>query len=283
MARKFWLVPILIITLILLARPRQAGQPLDPGQSAPSVATPAAVTSPPPRSTVPPAATRAAPVATEAPPATATVPPMAQPTTAPASAPALTTAEVAPPEASHDLPVLAAQPTVEPPALEPETAPPTPAATTHTPPEPSQPARIIIPAIELDLAPMPVGLDEQRIPIVPRHDAGWFTDSAMPGQGSNVVFWGHVLRWVDTPEIAAPFARVHELQPGAEVVVVAADGTERHYRVTQQVQVQPEDVHYIYPTATERVTLVSCIGDNVIVDGMLTKKFRLVTIAEPAG
>jgi sortase (surface protein transpeptidase) len=171
--------------------------------------------------------------------------------------------------------------TLEPPALAPEVAPPTPPAGPAAPAEPSQPVRLIIPQIGLDQPPVAVGLDERRIPIVPRHDVGWFTGGAVPGLGSNVVFWGHVLRWKDAPEIAAPFARVHELQPGAEITVVTADGREHRYRVVEQVQVRPEDVHYIYPTTRERVTLVSCIGDNVILNGTLTKEFRLVTIAEP--
>ena len=165
--------------------------------------------------------------------------------------------------------------------LVPEAAPPTPNGAPPAIVQPSQPVRLLVPQIGLDLAPVAVGLDERRIPIVPRHDVGWFTGGAVPGQNSNVIFWGHVLRWKDTPEVPAPFARVHELVPGAGLVVVTADGREHPYRVTQQVQVRPEEVQYISPTARERVTLVSCIGDNVILNGTLTKEFRLITIAEP--
>jgi LPXTG-site transpeptidase (sortase) family protein len=103
----------------------------------------------------------------------------------------------------------------------------------------------------------------------------------MPGQGSNIVFWGHVLRWLDSPAIPAPFARLHELRPGKSIIVITTAGQEHRYRVTQQVQVRPEDVEYILPTATERVTLVSCIGDKVIRQGTLSKEYRLITIAEP--
>jgi sortase (surface protein transpeptidase) len=165
--------------------------------------------------------------------------------------------------------------------LAPEVAPPTPEPAANTDNQPAQPSRLIIPAIGLDLEPMPVGLDENRVPIVPKHDVGWFEFSSMPGAGSNVVFWGHVLRWRDSPEIPAPFARVHELQPGAELRVTTVEGRERIYHVTQQVWARPDEVQYVRPTSTERVTLVSCIGDNVIMDGTLTKEFRLITIAEP--
>ncbi len=126
-----------------------------------------------------------------------------------------------------------------------------------------------------------MGLDKYLIPIVPRHDVGWFNGSAMPGQGSNVVFWGHVLRWKSSPNIPAPFARLQELQPGARITVFTVDGKRWRYRVTKQVWVRPEQVEYVMPTGTERLTLVSCIGDKVIRHGELTKEFRLITIATP--
>jgi LPXTG-site transpeptidase (sortase) family protein len=171
---------------------------------------------------------------------------------------------------------------IDPPALEPEVAPPTPAPAPTAAFHPAQPVRLEIPALGLNLKPIPVGLDENRVPIVPKHDVGWYTSSAMPGQPSNVVLWGHVLRWKSTPKVPAPFARLHELGPGADILVWTAEGARRRYRVTQQVQVQPHEVEYIMPTASERLTLVSCIGDKVIFEGTLTKRYRLITIAEPA-
>lgn len=162
-----------------------------------------------------------------------------------------------------------------------ENAPPLPMEVVTEPVKSFQPARIIIPAINLDLKTKAVGLDARRVPIVPKHEPGWFTNSAVPGQGTNIVIWGHVLRWQDAPTVPAPFARIEELKPGATVEVVTADGKAWSYRVTQQLRVRPEDVHFISPTLTERLTLVSCIGDKVIRDGTLTKAFRLVTVAEP--
>lgn len=150
-----------------------------------------------------------------------------------------------------------------------------------TPPAGSHLTRLDIPDIGLDVQPIAVGLDDQQVPIVPRHDVGWFESSALPGQGSNIVLWGHVLRWKDSPDTAAPFERIHELKPGAEIVLETEDRQPRRYRVTQQVQVRPENTSYLAPTPGERVTLISCIGDNVIDNGTLTKEFRLVTIAMP--
>ncbi len=156
-------------------------------------------------------------------------------------------------------------------------APPhAPAAVGHT-----APTRLTIPAIGLDTVPVPVGLDRANRPIVPQYDVGWYTHSAMPGQGENVVLWGHVARWRDTPAIPAPFERLREVTLGSELVVETADGTAHRYAVTRLVQVRPDEVQYILPTGTEQLTLVSCIGDWVILDGVRTRAQRLIVIAAP--
>lgn len=143
------------------------------------------------------------------------------------------------------------------------------------------PVQVRIPAIGLDVVPVPVGLDRVNRPIVPKHDVGWYTNSAMPGQGDNVVFWGHVSRWRDTPDQPAPFERLQEVRPGAEIMVASADGQEHRYVVTTMVQVRPHEVQYILPTGREQLTLVSCIGDRVILNGTRTRAFRLIVIATP--
>lgn len=145
---------------------------------------------------------------------------------------------------------------------------------------PSQPARIVIDAITLDRLLVPVGLDARRVPIVPKHDIGWFTQSAMPGQGENVVLWGHVLRFSDAPSIPAPFARLQEVTEGSRIMLYTADGVAHEYVVTQRVWATPDQVEFIMPVGSERLTLVSCIGDKIIVEGQLDMSHRLITIAE---
>jgi LPXTG-site transpeptidase (sortase) family protein len=144
------------------------------------------------------------------------------------------------------------------------------------------PTRLVIPAIRLDQRLAHVGLDHQGKPIVPKHDVGWYIHSARPGQGENVVMWGHTLRWKATPRIPAAFERLSELKPGTAITVELANGQARRYTVARQVWARPHEVHYILPVGSERLTLVTCIGKNVILNGALTKEYRLITIAVPA-
>jgi LPXTG-site transpeptidase (sortase) family protein len=224
------------------------------------------------------------PSATSVPPTATVLPPTAVPTAEPTALPPT------------------AEPTALPPTAEPTAVPPTAApaiaADTNDIPQldesagtqvvdqpvavtPAQPVRLQIPAIKLDYKPVSVGLDKNRVPIVPKHDVGWYNLSAMPGQGDNIVFWGHVLRFKSAPKIPAPFARVKELQPGASIIVTTARGEKAYYKVRTSVQVTPDQVSYILPVGKEQLTLVSCIGDNVISGGGVTKKYRLITIADP--
>lgn len=186
------------------------------------------------------------------------------------SAPTATTLPTFVPATPTSAPTNTPEPTLVP------TPEPTPPIVT-----PAEPVRLQIPAINLDYKPVGVGLDQNRVPIVLDHDVAWYNLSAMPGQGNNVVFWGHVLRFKAKPNIPAPFARVEELNPGDEIIVTTALGEEARYRVTQEVRVKPDQVQYILPTGKEQLTLVSCIGDKVISNGFVTKTERLVTIAEP--
>jgi hypothetical protein len=216
----------------------------------------------------------ALPAPTAAPPATAAPLPTAEPTArlilpagtsqpAATSAPAVTTPQ---PTAAAAPRATAAQPAA-------------PAAAA----QPSQPVRIVIEGIGLDGRLAPVGLDKNRAPIVPKHDIGWYNLSAQPGAGENIVLWGHVLRFRDTPNVPAPFARLKELKPGAAVLLYDKAGGAHRYVVTQQIWVKPDQVEYILPRGKEMVTMVSCIGDKVITGGeVVDMSNRLITIAEPA-
>ena len=143
------------------------------------------------------------------------------------------------------------------------------------------PVRLVIEILGLDLPVVAVGLDAQRYPIVPRHNVGWYTLSAQPGQGENIVLWGHVLRFRNAPTIPAPFAKLHLLQPGAKISVYSEAGIPHTYVVVRQVLATPDQVAYILPKGRERLTLISCIGDLVLNAGSVEITQRLITIAEP--
>jgi sortase (surface protein transpeptidase) len=146
----------------------------------------------------------------------------------------------------------------------------------------SAPTRLVVDAIGLDYQVVGVGMDDNGNLIVPDHDVGWYTASAAPGSGDNVVFWAHVLRFINAPDIPAPFALLKELPIGARVTVYDDLGVAHAYAVTQQIQALPDQVEYILPSGRERVTMVSCYGTSVIVDGsVVDMSHRLITIAEP--
>lgn len=148
--------------------------------------------------------------------------------------------------------------------------------------EPGQPVRIVIKAIEMDLPLVAVGLDKNRVPIVPRHDVGWYRHSAMPMQGENIVLWGHVLRFRNARDIPAPFAQVKELTRGDRILLYTADGNVHPYIVGKQIRVTPDQVEYILPQDEERLTLVSCIGERIVSQGGVDMSHRLITLAWPA-
>jgi LPXTG-site transpeptidase (sortase) family protein len=159
-------------------------------------------------------------------------------------------------------------------------AAPTP---TPKPAKPLDPVRITIASIKLDQKIVSVGLDKQRVPIVPDHNVGWYNLSARPGAGENIVLWGHVLRFRHAPKRPAPFARLKEAKVGDAVVLYDSKGGAHRYTITEQIWVTPDQVEFILPVGSERVTMVSCIGSKVISGGEVVEMtHRLITIAEPA-
>jgi len=283
--------PILIAAVLLLSA---CGAPQSTQQAAqpPASPTPQAMSAPAPPTAAPTEGTfmspSSAPAPTAMPPPTAAPPATAAPQatvepTARLILPAATSAPAATgvPAASATQPTAATA--ASQPAAQRPTAPPAPAAAPAAASRPSQPVRLVIADIGLDGRLASVGLDKDHAPIVPKHDIGWYNLSARPGAGENIVLWGHVLRFRDTPKIPAPFARLKELKPGAAVVLYDKDGGAHHYVVTQQLWVKPDQVEYILPRGKEMVTMVSCIGDKVIAGGeVVDMSNRLITIAEPA-
>jgi sortase (surface protein transpeptidase) len=158
---------------------------------------------------------------------------------------------------------------------------PTPAS----PPEQiraSAPTRLAIGAIGLDMPVYGVGLSESGEPVVLDHDIGWWDGSAAPGNGDNIVLWAHVLRFLSALDVPAPFERLAELQVGTRVTLYDDLGDAHAYDVTRRIQVTPDQVEYMLPQGREMVTMISCYGDQVLVNGaVVDMSHRLIVIAEP--
>lgn len=162
--------------------------------------------------------------------------------------------------------------------------PPPPVVAAPLPPTlPAEaPARLQIAAIGLDVVTIPVGTDEAGEFIVPDHEVGWYMNSAAPAQGENIVLWGHVLPFLAAPHLPAPFARLHELQPGATIILYDNLGQAHQYVVTQQIRATPDQLGYVFEQGREVLTMISCIGEGVVVGGgIVDYSERLITVAEP--
>lgn len=144
----------------------------------------------------------------------------------------------------------------------------TPVATPEPTAIPEPPSRLFIPVIGLDAPVSPLGwslstVGEQAISAwesLPVGAAGWHTNSAVPGEGSNVVISGH-------HNIAGEvFRHLVDLKPGDEIIVEYA-GRDYYYHVSEKLilpekYTSPEqrlqNATWILPTHEERLTLVTC-------------------------
>lgn len=149
---------------------------------------------------------------------------------------------------------------------------------------PRIPTRIVIPAVGVDAAVVPVQWETQRVDgveqpvwnIPPAHQAGWHEGSAPLGRPGNTVINGH--NW---PQQAV-FRDLYRIEPG-DVVTLYAGSLAFGYQVTevlllpeanQPLAVRQENARYIAPTADERITLVTCHPYGSLA-------YRLIVIARP--
>ena len=137
------------------------------------------------------------------------------------------------------------------------------------------PARIVIPAIDVDATIDRAGIDDDGQMQVPDFgDTAWFTPSVKPGRVGPSVITGHV----DTEQGPDVFFRLKDLQTGDHIQVHGDDGTVVSFAVTAVEQHPKND----YPrkkvhAATDRpeLRLITCGGifdrtighydDNIIV------------------
>jgi LPXTG-site transpeptidase (sortase) family protein len=174
-------------------------------------------------------------------------------------------------------------PAPQPPAV---TAPPAPVpaqavaapASASTAAEPGPPVRIRLPALGVDAAVAPVGVDDRGRMEVPLSVAtvGWYRFGPGPGAAAgSAVLSGHV---DDRDQGYGAFHRLGDLAPGDPVTVDLADGATVTYRVETVTRVPKADLpvgDVFSRDGAPRLTLVTCGGafdydaqgytDNVVV------------------
>ena len=162
--------------------------------------------------------------------------------------------------------------------------PPSPTPTAILPAA-SPPTRIVAPAIGLDASVVPVGWKEitqdgKKVSVweVAEYAAGWHKNSALPGQGGNIVLSGHHNIKGEV------FRYLVDLKPG-DAVTLYADGRPYTYTVEARLVVpdkgEPEAVRlenarWIGPFPDERLTLVTCWPYT-------NNTHRVIVIAKPTG
>jgi LPXTG-site transpeptidase (sortase) family protein len=182
-------------------------------------------------------------------------------------------------------------PAAAPSATSAPSATPTPSAATPaapTSPAPTVPgvgvvpARVAIPAIELDQPLIDLGIapdGRMEVP-VDFDDVGWFTGGGRPGGRGPTVIAAHV----DSRVGPAAFARLAELGVGDEVAVEDVDGGTTRYAVTEVADFAKAD----FPTArvfgaqpTDQLRLITCGG--VFDRSVGHYEDNRVVFAEPVG
>jgi sortase A len=125
------------------------------------------------------------------------------------------------------------------------------------------PARLVIPAIDLDAEVQHVGLGKSGNMAVPTNytDVGWYRYGAVPGERGSAVIDGHFDNGLG---LDAVFKNIEELKRGDRITVVAHNGTERTFEVESVITYPREAVpleRLFNRTDRPRLNLITCSGD----------------------
>jgi sortase (surface protein transpeptidase) len=146
----------------------------------------------------------------------------------------------------------------------------------------SPPLRILIPAIAVDSALIPLGLQADGTMTVPpdASSGGWYTGAPTPGELGPAVLVAHV----DWRGRQGVFYRLRDLQIGANITVTRTDHSKAVFRVRQVAKFPKKEFPTSLVYGNLRVAglrLITCGGsfdpaarsyrDNIIVFAELTK------------
>lgn len=115
----------------------------------------------------------------------------------------------------------------------------------------SQISRIKIDKVKLDLAVEPAIINNGVWPVAENNASHWVS-SANPGEGGNIVIYGHNRNNV--------FGAIRWLNLGDKIELTDKQGQVHEYKISETVTVKPEEIKYVGPTNTEMLTLYTCTG-----------------------
>jgi sortase (surface protein transpeptidase) len=153
--------------------------------------------------------------------------------------------------------------------------------------DPSQPTKIVIPAIGVSAPIHGVGKDKDGSVATPslnlRNEAGWYREGPSPGQFGPAIVVGHV----DTKDKPAVFHRLKDLEPGAKVEIVRRDRQVAVFEVNSVEQFSKEALpvaRVYHDFSRPSLRLITCGGawvggemgyaDNVVVFASLVSSHK---------
>jgi sortase A len=125
------------------------------------------------------------------------------------------------------------------------------------------PSRLQIPALKLDTAIVPVGLEPDGAMAMPRgfDEVGWFSQGAIPGTSGRSTLSGHL----DSKSGPAIFYTLHKLKPTDLVYVELGDGQMvATFRITETATYAADQVpltQIFGPADTAQLVLITCAGN----------------------
>lgn len=130
---------------------------------------------------------------------------------------------------------------------------------------PEDPKKITIKSIGVDAYIQNVGVDQNNEVAVPNniHIAGWFNQSARPGESGYSVIDGHI---DGVTQRTGVFAKLPDVSEGAEIVIEFGNGTQKVFRVFEVTELSANDaparLFSISPDKNQRqLNLITCVGN----------------------
>lgn len=80
----------------------------------------------------------------------------------------------------------------------------------------------------------------------------FLSQSARPGEGGNIILYGHNTRKI--------LGNIRALKGGEIITLTTEDGKAHQYKVERMKESDPSDVSWLQPTDSEVLTLYTCSG-----------------------